>query len=38
MNELLEYVSPHCDVTLLFSDSLLNDSVYGDIDESGWGD
>lgn len=38
MKELLEYLTPRIEELLLVSDSLLEDSVYGDIDDSRWGD
>lgn len=38
MNELLEYVPPRSNVMALVSDSLLADSVNGNIDGSTWGD
>lgn len=38
MKVLLEYLPPLSEVVVLISDSLLEDSVSGNIDDSGWGD
>ena len=38
MKELLKYLPPCSEEVVLISDSLLEDSVSGNIDDSGWGD